>query len=851
MGSWRILVVSGEAEGGPDQVAEALASLRSSGARSVERASLPALVQGGRRRSEHDVALVWLDAESAAQLDALREALDVPLVGVWAPDATPEVPTTDRPLPILRWPAPSESLASVLDSAVHTHLVERELDLISERFHLLTEHVLDILWLADLRLVPTWVTPSIQPLTGWTVGEFLDLALEEIFVPASVAEARAAFTDEAARVMRGEEPQPRRLELEFFRKDGSTGWIEMVATLMRGRNGEPAGIVGVSRGIDERRQAAQALQLAHDELEATVAERTRELRGAYERLRVSEERYALALDGANDGIWDWDLKTDQLYVSVRFLELIGLPEDGQLDLEAWLGRVHRDDRARFEHELHQHISGDASHLEIELRMAHDSGQDLWVLCRGTCVRGPGGTALRVAGSLTDVTARKRMEQQLLHDAFHDSLTGLPNRALCADRINQRIRSRGHAEGRSFAVLVIDLDRFKTVNDSLGHGQGDRMLISVANRLVRVVQSGDTLARLGGDEFAILVDDIRDTTAVVRIADRIQEIFTRPFDLDERQITVSASIGVAMGADGYESAGEMLRDAETAMYRAKEGGKARYMLFDPKMHTRVLTRLQLEIELREAIEKNQLRMHYQPLVEIASGRIVGFEALMRWAHPELDLVLPSYFIELAEETGLINPMGRWGLMESCAQLVRWTGGRPERAGLYISVNLSSRQLSQPDLVEQVREILDQTGVAPETLLLELTETTLMEHPEAAIGLLRRLKALGVRISVDDFGTGYSSLSYLQRLPVDVLKIDRSFVSRMSEGDENVEIVRAIVGLARGLHMKVIAEGVETEEQRRLLEGLRCELGQGYHFGRPLSAAHATELLADRPRRRPTS
>ena len=436
---------------------------------------------------------------------------------------------------------------------------------------------------------------------------------------------------------------------------------------------------------------------------------------------------------------------------------------------------------------------------------------------------------------------KESREHFRHTAFHDALTGLPNRSLFSEHLRIALERSRQNEEYLFCVLFLDLDRFKNINDSLGHPCGDELLILVARRLEGCIRQTDMVARFGGDEFAILLDAIENPSDAIRVAEKVQQEISAPFKLHNHEAVTTASIGVALSTSDYSEAEDMIRDADTAMYRAKDQGKARYEIFDTAMHTRAVTLLRLESDLRRALEREELCVYYQPIVSIASGELHGFEALVRWQHPERGIISPDQFIAVAEETGLILSLGLGVLREACSQLRRWQQRSPSDKNLTMSVNLSAKQLSQSDLIEKVEEVLNESGIDPWQLKLEITETVVMENAELAAVTLARLRGLGVRLSIDDFGTGYSSLSYLNRFPVDTLKIDRSFIMRLNEGDENVEIVKTIVMLAGNLGMQVIAEGVETVDQLQLLRLLNCQYGQGYLFSKPLSANDADMLL----------
>jgi diguanylate cyclase (GGDEF)-like protein len=433
------------------------------------------------------------------------------------------------------------------------------------------------------------------------------------------------------------------------------------------------------------------------------------------------------------------------------------------------------------------------------------------------------------------------KEHFRHAAFHDSLTGLPNRAMFTELLKAEIESSSRREDHKFAVLFLDLDRFKNINDSLGHTHGDLLLVAFAERLERALRPVDTLARFGGDEFAILLSGMNDATDAVRVAQRIQDELSQPFVLDKNSAFATASIGIALSSSGYDRADDILRDADIAMYRAKENGKACYEVFDQGMHARAVSRLQLESDLRQAIEKKEFCVYYQPIVSLQTGRLSGFEALVRWNHPRRGLVSPADFIPVAEETGLIVPIGEWVLNEACARVRQWQIDSPIHRSLGLSVNLSARQVAQPDLLDRIKEALGASKLNPHCLKLEITESVVMENAEAAALMFKQLRALGVQLSIDDFGTGYSSLSYLHRFPLNYLKIDRSFVSRLTTDNDNA-IVRTISTLARNLGMEVIAEGIETEEQHQQLKMLGCEYGQGYLFSRPVDNRGVERLLA---------
>jgi diguanylate cyclase (GGDEF)-like protein len=454
---------------------------------------------------------------------------------------------------------------------------------------------------------------------------------------------------------------------------------------------------------------------------------------------------------------------------------------------------------------------------------------------------------QVGTQLGRVIERQRAEDRLRHRAFHDYLTELPNRAMFLDRLERAVARQHEDAGYQFAVLFIDLDRFKIINDSLGHLAGDWLIAQVAGRFLTSLREQDqgclagTLARLGGDEFTILLDDLPTLSDAEQVAQSIQDALKHPFQLDGQEVYTSASIGIATSAVRYASATEVLRDADLAMYQAKMRGKARHEVYTEALHQSAMERLRLETELRQALLKREFVVHYQPIVSLKTREVAGFEALVRWQKSPSELVYPGDFIAVAEDTGLILFLGMWVLREACRTLRDWQVTFPRSTPLTVSVNVSARQFGQPDLVQQIRQIIEETGVDPSTVTLEITESVTMSDAEHAIRILSQLREIGVRFSIDDFGTGYSSLSYLHRLPLDILKIDRSFISAMSEGSESLNIVRTIMRLAKDLGIDVVAEGTETITQLNHLSDLDCEFGQGYYFSRPVDAARISELL----------
>jgi diguanylate cyclase (GGDEF)-like protein/PAS domain S-box-containing protein len=711
----------------------------------------------------------------------------------------------------------------LLNSELEKRVKDRTADLVAEiaerkrieaalrdsetRYRAILQQSLEAIYIYDvgtLQLIEA--NPAFLTLLGYEAEEITSLTLYDI-----VAADRTDMDHLRQKILNGDGITLG--ERLWRRKDGTI--VEVEVTANRIQQGERNMIFVVARDITERKRAEIAL-------------------------RESEERYAVAVRGANDALWDWNLKTNEIYFSPRWSSMLGFNE-GEIGntLEEWFGRVHPQDLARLQAAIGRHIDGNTPHFECEYRIQHSNKEYRWVLSRGLAVRDNEGKAYRMAGSQTDITDYKRVEERLSYDALHDALTGLPNRVLFMDRLGQRLEYAKRHPRNLFAVLFVDLDRFKVINDSLGHLVGDKFLASVARQLQSCLRPEDTISRLGGDEFAVLLNEVNEVSSSVRVAERIRTQLKSATMLESVNRSSTASIGIAMYNGHYVEAQEMLRDADTAMYRAKLQGGNRYQIFDMTMYENALSLLQLETDLKLAVEKQEWQVYYQPIIELESGEISGVEALLRWMHPTRGMVLPLDFIAIAEETGLILQIGEYVLHQACAQAKAWRDNGYSK--LRVSVNISGRQFQDKTLVEMVERVLSETGLPGDGLRLEITESVAMKDLAYSISVLKDLNKLGVNISLDDFGKGYSSLSYLKQFPLKVLKIDRSFIQD-NDTDKNSEaITSAIIFMGQTLNMEVVAEGVETEKQLNFLKSQFCDEVQGFLFGRPMPVDELTNLL----------
>ncbi len=547
-------------------------------------------------------------------------------------------------------------------------------------------------------------------------------------------------------------------------------------------------------------------------------------------LEASEKGFALALKGAADGIWEWNPVTKKLFLSPRLLNILGYPEDFRVQTtDEWLDLVHPDDRARYSEANTRHLHGETPHFECEYRIRRADGTWAWGLSRGIAAFDEDGVARRMAGSITDISERKHQEELIQFLATRDSLTTLANRFLLAERLAEML-TRARASGGSVAVVYMDLDFFKNINDSMGHQAGDKVLIEIARRLREEFPDPAVVARQGGDEFIIAIPQAPDLTQVGGRIGRLLENLRRPIHMITGELSVRASAGIAFYPHEGDDATTLLKNADLALYAAKERGRGQFAFFSSDMAEYARERMNLERHLAVATEKGEFYLDFQPQVELPSGRIVGCEALLRWRHPELGSVSPGRFIPVAESSGLILPIGAWVLDHACRQAAAW---RDQGLALPVAVNLSVAQLTHSNFVQTVVEALGRHRLTPDLIELEITESLLMDGGSEALGTLDELARLGISLAVDDFGTGYSSLAYLKRLPIDRLKIDRSFVSSVHTDRSDAAVVRAIIAIAQELELSVVAEGIESAEQAQALADLGCRYAQGYFFGRPMA------------------
>jgi diguanylate cyclase (GGDEF)-like protein/PAS domain S-box-containing protein len=644
------------------------------------------------------------------------------------------------------------------------------------------------------------VNPAMLDLFGYGRADMLRLNARELYADAA---DREHFRREIE--LQG---SVREFELVLRTRDGTRLDCLLSSMVRRSASGQVTGYQGIIHDITERKRA---------ELRIMESEH-------FTRTIITSVRQGIIVVDPEFRYQVWN----------RFMEeLTGLTADqvvGARIMDVFPQFETHDMRA-----LLQRAMAGQTEQSPDLEAVLHEGEQRWISCVFSPHVSRTGEIMGAVGIVNDITERKRAEEQLVHNAFHDALTGLPNRSLFIDRLERLLKHSIRHPDYVFGVAFMDLDRFKVVNDSLGHLRGDDLLVSIARRLEACVRQGDTVARLGGDEFAVLLDDVKDIRDATRVADRVLAELAVPFRLAGHEVFTAASIGIALSSSGYDQAEDILRDADTAMYRAKLDGRSRYEVFDRNMHDRAVHTLQVETDLRRALERQEFVLHYQPIIALDTGRITGFEALLRWQHPDRGLVMPDTFVPLAEETGLIVAIGWWVLEEACRQMQEWLQRPDARPDLTMAVNLSPRQFIQPDLLKHVDAVLERTGLAPSALKLEITESAVMQREDVVAASLAALQQRGIHLCIDDFGTGYSSLGYLHSFPVDILKIDRSFVSQIGQTESNPRLVETIVALSRNLGMRTVAEGVETAEQLAFLRQVGPQFAQGFYFSRAVEPA----------------
>lgn len=583
---------------------------------------------------------------------------------------------------------------------------------------------------------------------------------------------------------------------------------------------------------------------SHETIEQKVKLRTTQLESSNRALRESEERYALAIRGTQEAVWDWDIPNNSVYYAPNWANMFGIPKNTQLtdSPDEWFSRIASNHLSSFHNRLSTFLEEHETCFEAELQMVHNDGMTRWIRCRAAACRNEYGYATRMTGSLADITELKEAQENLRHLAEYDQLTDLPNRDCFHQHLKHAMKQFSHDE--QYSVAFFDFDRFKVINDSLGHNVGDALLKDIARLFKENAKPEDVVSRFGGDEFVLLIRHPGKPEQAEADCDKLLKIFAQPHHLEGNRIVSTASIGLVHGRADYDSAEDVLRDADLAMYRAKSEGRNSCRVFDEAMHSEAIERLNIESDLREALNRDEFELYYQPIVSTVDASIVGFESLLRWSHPEKGIVSPGQFIAVAEETGLINEIGRWALEQAARQLCAWNR-LPGYENLMMSVNLSRRQLIDPHLVEQLQAILEKTGANPERMYIEITESCIMDPRYDALKILNNIRKLGFKLAIDDFGTGHSSLSCLHEYPIDILKIDQSFVNNLGRRKVFSAVLDSIVSLGHHLNMKIIGEGVETFEQLVQLQALECALAQGYYFERPISVGDATKLLNSVP------
>jgi diguanylate cyclase (GGDEF)-like protein/PAS domain S-box-containing protein len=678
-------------------------------------------------------------------------------------------------------------------------------------FRALIQNSRDIITILESDGIIRYESPSVERIVGFKPEELVGKSVFAYIHPDDLETVQIAFQS----VLVSTDNTPQSTELRFLRKDGSWCYLEVYGTNQLA-NPAIAGVVINSRDINEQKQFQEALA-------------------------QSESKFRSLIQNSLDIITILSREGYILYESPSVEKILGHNPDNLLGKMVF-DFIHPEDIPSAKTAFQKILDNPQESVTIELRFQNQDQSWHYLELVGTNLLAEPSVSGVLINS-RDITARKRVEQEFRFLACHDPLTQLANRTLFSEWLEKAFLRTKRDKKKKIAVLFLDLDRFKLINDSFGHADGDRLLILFAERLKSCLREIDSIARLGGDEFGILLENITDVSQVIHIAERIKNLFQVAFTLTEREVFSSVSIGIALSKATYQHPEDILRDADIALYRAKECGKARFEIFDAEMHNRAVTLLRLENDLRQGLRREEFQLFFQPILSLKTGFLKGMEALLRWQHPQGGQISPNIFIPVAEETGLIHPLGWWIFQQACQQLLEWDELLPREIPLTMSVNVSAPQFREPGLIDRIDQLLMGLGLTSSRLCLEITESVLIDNAEAAALTFSQLRAMGIQLYMDDFGTGYSSLNYLHRFPLNALKIDRSFVSQMNPRDKNFEVVKTIITLAKNLGIDVIAEGIETEQQLNQLKELDCNFGQGFFFSRPMNAQAAEQFIVE--------
>ncbi|MEH1831507.1 MAG: EAL domain-containing protein [Nostoc sp.] len=775
-----------------------------------------------KKAADNSLDLVLMDIHLKGNMDGVEAAqiihniFNVPVIYLTAnaDESTLARAKVTEPFGYILKPFKEKELKFTIEITLSKHQTEKKLKQNEQWLTTVLKSIGDGVITSDVLGTVTFMNPIAEELTGWNYPDAFGKEATEVFNIAH-EKTRTIIKSPITQVLQLGVSVNLPEETILIARNGREIPIDDSIAPIKDDNGNITGAVLVFQDITERKHILEALARRQQEFKALV-------------------------ENAPDIISRFNTQLRYVYVNPAIEKVT------KISAETFIGKTNAELNLPQEfccicaHKLQQ-VFQTKQEIEFECSLAL-AWQTKHYHTRLVPELASDGSVYFVLSIARNITALKLAEAQLIHDAFHDVLTGLPNRALFMERLERALMQTKRRANYTFAVLFLDLDRFKVVNDSLGHMIGDQLLTALARRLENCLRSGDTVARLGGDEFTILLDDLNNINDVTGVVERIHEALTSAFKLSGHEVFTTVSIGIALNKGNYNRPEELLRDADIAMYRAKALGKARHEIFDSTMYTQITNLLELEMDLRRAVERQEFQLHYQPIVLLETDKIIGFEALVRWQHPQQGLIPPNKFIPLAEETGLIIPIGYWVLREACRQMRAWQVQFPTDPPLTISVNLSTKQFSQTELIEQINQIIQETGLEAGNLKLEITESVLMENIQSATFILLQLQQMNIQLHLDDFGIGYSSLSYLHRFPSNALKIDRSFIIKIGANGENLEIIQAIIALAHSLNIDVIAEGVETVEQLTQLKAMKCKYAQGYFFSKPLDSKSVETLIA---------